>query len=124
MRRSPSIAPAQPDDVDVYLVLDDFGGRLGRAWRETDEESTDRQTVITDLLDGQYSNPVRVIAFNTIEGWSRDVSEELAEEIAERCARGGSEIPARLEAFIARHGGGWPGQLPLPLRGAALSFRD
>ena len=31
MRRSPSIAPTQPDDIDVYLVLDDFGGRLGRA---------------------------------------------------------------------------------------------
>jgi hypothetical protein len=36
----PSISPALPDDRDVYLVLDDFGGRLGRAWRETDEGST------------------------------------------------------------------------------------
>jgi hypothetical protein len=26
MRRSPSIAPPQPDDIDIYLVLDDFGG--------------------------------------------------------------------------------------------------
>jgi hypothetical protein len=32
MRRPPSIAPALPDDMDVYLVLDDFGERLGRAW--------------------------------------------------------------------------------------------
>jgi hypothetical protein len=119
MRRSPSIAPAQPDDVDVYLVLDDFGGRVGRAWRETDEQSTDRRTVVTDLLDGQYSNPARVVAFNTAEGWSRDVSEDLAEEIAERCARDGSEIPRKLEAFIERHGSGWPAQLPLPLRWAA-----
>ena len=29
MPRSPSIAPPLPDDRDVYLVLDDFGGRLG-----------------------------------------------------------------------------------------------
>jgi hypothetical protein len=36
----PSIAPSSPDDVDVYLVLDDFDERLGRAWRETDEERT------------------------------------------------------------------------------------
>jgi hypothetical protein len=55
MGRSPSIAPPQPDDVDVYLVLDDFGQRLGRASRETDEESAARQAVITDLLDGHYS---------------------------------------------------------------------
>jgi len=63
----PSIAPALPDDRDVYLVLDDFGGRLGRTWRETDDESAERHAVITDLLDGQFSNPVRVIAFNTLE---------------------------------------------------------
>jgi hypothetical protein len=74
MRRSPSIAPASPDDRDTYLVLDDFGERLGRAWRETGEERTDRETVISDLIDGQYSNPARVIAFNTAERWSRDVS--------------------------------------------------
>jgi hypothetical protein len=76
MRRSPSIASALPDDVDIYLVLDDFGGRLGRACRETEEERTDRETVIADLLEGQYSNPVRVIAFNTAENWSRDVSQD------------------------------------------------
>jgi hypothetical protein len=52
-RHPPSIAPGLPDDVDVYLVLDDFGERLGRAWRETDEERTDRETVVRDLLEGQ-----------------------------------------------------------------------
>jgi hypothetical protein len=30
-------------DFAARLVLDDFGGRLGRAWREVDEESTDQQ---------------------------------------------------------------------------------
>jgi hypothetical protein len=84
MRRSPSIASALPDDVDVYLVLDDFGGRLGRAWRETDEADTDRATTMEDLIDGQYRAPARVVAFNTAEGWSRDVSEEIAEEILQR----------------------------------------
>ena len=33
--RSPSIVPPPPgNDQDVYLVLDDFGGRIGSAWRE------------------------------------------------------------------------------------------
>ena len=75
MRSSPSIVPRE-DDQDIYLVLDDFG-RLGQAWRETDPEDTDRETVIRDLLAGQYSDPVRVICFNTAEGWSRDVSEDI-----------------------------------------------
>jgi hypothetical protein len=38
------------------LVADDFG-RLGRAWREADYEATDLETVIQDLLTGQYSPP-------------------------------------------------------------------
>jgi hypothetical protein len=66
MRRSLSIVPPGGDQ-EVYLVLDDFGSGLGRAWRETDVEHTDFETVITDLVDGQYNNPVRVIAFNAVE---------------------------------------------------------
>jgi hypothetical protein len=119
MRRSPSVVPTQPDNVDVYLVLDDFGGWLGRAWRETDEDSTDRCTVITDLLDGHYFNPVRVVAFNTGDGWSRDVSEELADEIVQQCAQDGDEVPLLLQGFVDRHGNGRPVQLALPLIGAA-----
>ena len=115
----PSIAPSSPDDVNVYLVLDDFGERLGRAWRETDEERTDLRTLITDLIDGQYSDPVRVVAFNTAERWSRDASEDIAEEVMQRLCLEGRETPQTLEGFLGRHGGGRPVQLPLPLRGAA-----
>jgi hypothetical protein len=84
MRRSPSIAADLPDDEDVYLVLDDFGERLGRAWREASEERTDRETLINDLLTGEYTNPVRVVAFNTKEGWSRDVTVDIADELRRR----------------------------------------
>jgi hypothetical protein len=68
MRRSswtPSIVPNDNDET-VYLVADDFG-RLGRAWREADYEATDLETVIQDLLTGQYGSPIRVVAFNTAE---------------------------------------------------------
>jgi len=61
MRSSPSIIPDDADR-DIYLVLDDFG-RLGRAWRETDESAAaDRDALIRDLLVGQYRNPVRSIS--------------------------------------------------------------
>jgi hypothetical protein len=50
--RTPSIVP-HAAERDTYLVLDDFGGRLGCAWRETDAESADRATLIRDLLDVQ-----------------------------------------------------------------------
>jgi hypothetical protein len=116
MRRSPSIVP-DVADRGIYLVLDDFG-RLGRSWREIDEERTDRETIITDLRAGQYSNPVLVIAINTAESWSRDVSEEMADEIARRCSMDGFDVPPFLQDFVDRHGSGRPAQLPLPLRRA------
>ena len=97
MHRSPSIVP-ETDDREIYLVLDDFGGHLGRAWPEADEERTDRETVIIDLMDGQFSNPVRVVAFNTAEGWSRDLSEEIADELRQRLRLvGGLVLVARLQ---------------------------
>jgi hypothetical protein len=82
MPRSPSIVP---DDTnpDVYLVLDDFG-RLGRAWRETDEAGTSRATLVRNLLDEQYEDPVRIVAFNTAQGWSRDVTVDIADELRRR----------------------------------------
>ena len=102
--RSPSIVPPG-DDRDVYLVRDDFGGRIGQAWREIGVEDTDLETVITELLEGQYSSPVRVIGFNTAEGWSRDVSEDVAHELRRFCAEMGRDLPAFLQEFPERQGG-------------------
>ncbi len=62
MRKSswtPSIVP-NGNDLTVYLVADDFG-RNGSAWRETDCEMADLETVIQNLLAGEYSNPTRTI---------------------------------------------------------------
>ena len=75
MRRSkwtPSIVP-NGDDQTVYLVAEISANTaaLGLSTYET----TDLETVIQDLLSGQYTNPIRVIAFNTAERWSEDVSE-------------------------------------------------
>jgi hypothetical protein len=99
-------------------VFNDYG-KLGRAWCETDEHWTDRETLITYLMEGQYSDPVRVVAFNTAEGWSRDVSKEIADQVARRCAMDGFDVPPFLEGFVDRHGTGRPVQLPLPLRARA-----
>jgi hypothetical protein len=106
MRRSswtPSIVP-NDNDATIYLVADDFG-RLGRAWREADYEATDLETVIQDVLTGQYTNPFRVVAFNTAERWSEDVSEDVARELRRRCELQMCELPASISDFIERHEG-------------------
>ena|SRR2546423_14406952 len=102
LRDASSIIPGI--DRDVYLVLDDFG-RIGWAWRETDVEDTDYETVINDLLEGQFANPVRVIGFNTAEGWSKDVSEDVARELRQRCGAQDRELPDFLERFVERYTG-------------------
>ena len=99
MRKSgwtPSIVPGS-EDQNVYLVLNDFGSR-GRSYLETDEETADLETVINCMLSGEYSNPVRVIGFNVTEGWARDVSADVADEIRRRCDLQMTEIwpPERL----------------------------
>ena len=104
MRKSswtPSIVP-KDNDRDVYLVVDDFG-RNGRAWREADVEATDLETVILDLLEGQYKNPVRIVAFNSADKWSQDVSADVAHELRRRCEKSVAELklrPNRIHAQV------------------------
>ena len=82
MRHSPSIIPADRLDREIYLVLENF--RSSAAWRETDEADTDFPTLIEHLLTGQYDHPLRVVAFNPAEAWSRDASGDVAEELERR----------------------------------------
>ncbi|MBV8630117.1 MAG: hypothetical protein JOZ83_04280 [Silvibacterium sp.] len=97
MRTSPSIVPPEADQ-DTYLVLDDLG-RIGCSWRETDVESADRETLIRDLVEGQYSKPVRIVAFNTAEGWSRDVTTDIADELRRRYVEFG-EVSTSVVDFL------------------------
>jgi hypothetical protein len=61
---TPSIAP-NGDDQTVYLVNDDLG-RHGAVWREANAETTDLETVMAGLMEGQYHDPIRVIALKTV----------------------------------------------------------
>jgi hypothetical protein len=93
-------------------------GKVGRAWRETDYEASDLETIVQDLLTGQYSNPIRVIAFNTAERWSEDVSEDVAHELRRRCDLQARDIPFYLQDFTDRYEGRYHDvQLPLPMPG-------
>ena len=113
--RTPSIVPGG-DDQNVYLVLDDFGPN-GRAWREADTEATDLESVVGNLLNGEYKNPVRVVGFNVSEGWSQDVSADVARELRLRCDEQMRDVPFFLQEFVDRYEGRYHDmQLPLPMR--------
>jgi hypothetical protein len=101
MPRSPSIVP-EDADRDVYLVLDDFG-RLGRAWHETDEGKTDLESLFRYLLEGHYENPVKIVAFNTAQGWSRDVTSFAADILRKACVDTAEKISPSLQKFLDAH---------------------
>jgi hypothetical protein len=99
MRNQTPLAPAA--DVTVHIVLNDFG-QVGRAYCETDEAEADEATIIENILSGQYSHPLRVIAFNTAEGWSRDVTEDIARAVLDRADSEDRSIGEAAQDFVER----------------------
>ena len=97
---TPPLAPKLTDDVTVYLVLNDFGP-LGRAYSETDEANATEKDIVSKISLGDYSNPIRVVAFNTAEGWSRDVTEDIAQALLERDASEG-DLSESAKIFVGR----------------------
>jgi hypothetical protein len=51
-------------DQNLYLVI----GLVRTGLARTEIEKTDLETVINDLLHGQYNNPIGVFGFNPVEG--------------------------------------------------------
>ena len=97
--RTPPLAPKLTDDVTVHIVLNDFGEK--RAFLETDEAEADEWTIVSNILNGEYSNPVRVVAFNIAEGWSRDVTDDIAQAVIER-GRSENNFSKVAKEFVGR----------------------
>ena len=95
MSRSPSIVP-QDLDHDTYVVLDASGAWAGRTWCE-DEDNY--ETLICDLLEGRYSPPLRIVCFNTKEGWSRVLTRDIAADL-QRLSEKGEAIPSFLQWLL------------------------
>jgi hypothetical protein len=98
-----SIVPYGADQT-VYIVVDRLS-RQGAVYCEVEIERNDIETVVTDLLAGQFSDPVRVTAYNTLEHWSQDISKDIAAEIQSRCDIEGAAVPEHVEDFVHDHTG-------------------
>ena len=88
-------------DETVYLVVD-LVVQQGGIPCETRVERTDIETIITELMSGRFNEPVRVLAFNTLEHWADDISAPIAAEIEARCDIEGTDLPEHLRDFVAR----------------------
>ena len=97
MRGCPPTVPYGADQT-IYLVVEGPGQHGGA--RKT--ERADIETVIADLLSGQFNYPIEVVAFNTLEHWRDDLSKDIAREIRCRCDIEGHDVPVYLDEFVGR----------------------
>jgi hypothetical protein len=89
-------------DADLHFVLCDFD-KSGLAYVETDPAEADITTIVQNLLHGQYERPLRVLALNAYEGWSRDVSETIAAKVRDVADHEGIELTSGTSAFVEDH---------------------
>jgi hypothetical protein len=94
--------PLPNNDADFYLVIEGFGAR-GPSFLETDLAQADRNTIVRNFISGQYEDALRVVSFNVAEGWSRDVSEDIAGEIIDRAYDADETLTEATKRFIDRH---------------------
>ena len=78
-------------------------GSSASAYVETDPAEANRESIIRNFLSGQYGNAVQVVAFNTAEGWSWDVSEDIAREVLQRAIETDENLGEDAKRFIDRH---------------------
>lgn len=69
-------------------------------------------TVIADLMSGQYSGPQRVVAFNTADRWAQDVSKDVVRELRRRADLVCEDLSSAIEDFVNRYAG--RGRQPTP----------
>jgi hypothetical protein len=104
MRRSIWTTSTVPYGADqtLYIVVDGLGGQ-GQFRQQREVERMELDTVVADLLSGQFNDPICVAAFNTLEHWSRDISIDVAREIQCRCDMDGLNVPPHLAGFVELH---------------------
>ena len=91
-------------DETIYLVVDRFG-RADGPDRETEVERPNIETIVAELMAGRFNDPIRVIAFNTLEHWAKDISAEIAAEIRIRCDIDGEAMPEYIRDFATNSAG-------------------
>jgi hypothetical protein len=89
-------------DRTIYIVVDGCASS-GCGGQETRVEREDFETVVSEFIAGQFRDPVRVLAFNTLEHWSQDLSTEVAREIQTRCDIDGIPVPEHVRDFFERY---------------------
>ncbi|MBR0986673.1 hypothetical protein [Bradyrhizobium liaoningense] len=93
----PPVVPYGADQT-LFVVID----RLNEA-TEIRIERSDLEATIGELVAGCFNDPIKVISFNTLEHWMKDISTDVAGEIRARCDIDGVTMPDYLSDFVESH---------------------
>ena len=85
-------------DQTLFVVID----RRDKG-TEIRVERSDLEATISELVGGCFNDPIKVISFNTLEHWMKDISTEIAGEIRARCDIDGIRLPDYLSDFVESH---------------------
>lgn len=93
----PEVVPYGADQT-LFVVID----RLDEG-TEIRIERSDLEATIGELVAGCFNDPIKVISFNTLEHWMKDISTDVADEIQARCDIDGVTLPDYLSDFVESH---------------------
>ena len=93
-----SIVPTTENTT--YLLVDEIG-EYGNLWREMSYDETNEATIVHWIIEGQVNRPVKVVAFNAEEGWSRDVTHDIASRLIDLSYKGVA-LGAAAREFVER----------------------
>ena len=100
MPRRATLVPDAPAGGTVHMLLDDFS--RARAWREMDEEHTDERDIVSEIIDGEFNRPIKIVAFNLEENWVRYVTEDIARAVIETATAERQQLSRAAAEFVAR----------------------
>jgi hypothetical protein len=95
-----SIVPNTGNEHTTYLLMDEIG-EYGNVWREMSEGEANEATIVKWMIDGEINRPVKIVAFNTEEGWSRDITHDVASKLLE-LNQNGVALGAAAREFVVR----------------------
>jgi hypothetical protein len=93
-----SIVPST--EHTTYLLMDEIG-EFGNVWREMAEGEANEATIVRWIIEGQFSRPIRIVAFDTDDGWSHDMTRNIAAKLLD-LNQDGVALSATAREFVER----------------------
>ena len=77
-------------------------GASGALTAKPTRPAADEKTIVENIITGSIHTPLRVVAFNTAEGWARDVTEDIAHAVFDQARSEQRPLGTAAQEFVER----------------------